>query len=119
MKTDDMNIEALEQMINAIKDNKIEVTGIRIKDAPYMHSMQGCLREGEFIVTYRQLPKKTVKSQQEIYDELYNDHYSSEMYDFEENNRFVSGEDIDSITRKATQYAVENTVKVWREQYAL
>ena len=110
MKDTEFNITALEQMIEAIRGEKIEVTNICVKDAPYMHTMKNCLREGEFIISYKQLPaKKTYKTQREIYDEQFN-----KMRNLILNDPYGS---IFNYRRRCNTYAVKKTYKAWKQQY--
>lgn len=107
-------ILALEHMIQKIKDGVIKVHYLEEScEIGGIHPCNSPTRfDNVFSISYTEYYKPKKLTQEEIYKELFDARHGelSSAYLDNPNTR-------DYINRKANTYAVENTVRVWREQY--
>lgn len=124
-------IEIVEELLANLKVGTIiadETIVHEAKRGGYILGKNGSVLDKVVELRLREAPKKKYKSQAEIYEILYDMHYEfihDDIREFESKKLpegtaciELSDRGVDNAKRKATKYAVENTVLVWREQYA-
>ena len=102
-------ISVLENFIDQIKNEQIEVYVTEFNNGGVIeHRINTIVSDTIITIMYKKIPPKL--TQVEIYQELYDEKYGDiEMCNYDYVN--------DNTPIRCNQYATQNTVKVWREQW--
>lgn len=102
-------VESLEIFIGRVRNGEINLQTVGSSVAHDFMLMERSYHSIQLSIVYSEVPKKTYKTQQEIYAELFD-----EKYEFYKECKGYSEKDSEII---ANIYASSCTVDAWRDQY--